>query len=278
MSELEVIDLQHLGREHSICCYRQGDVIIDPGPQVSSQRVIDALGGQAPRAILLTHIHLDHAAATGELIELWPQTEVWVHQSGAPHVIDPARLIASATRIYGDQMERLWGTILPVPAERVRVLAGDEEIGDWQALYTPGHSGNHIAYLYQPSGTLFSGDVAGVRRLGGPVLAPTPPPEIDLDRWEESIELIETLQPERLAITHFGVYDDVNQQLEALREDLSRAQAWAREAPDAESYAALQREWLVAAADPQTAAGYFAVMRSEDGYAGLQRALLQREE
>jgi len=278
MSELDVIDLQHLGREQSICCYRQGDVIIDPGPQVSSQRVIDALGGQAPRAILLTHIHLDHAAATGELIELWPQTEVWVHQSGAPHVIDPARLIASATRIYGDQMERLWGTILPVPAERVRVLAGDEEIGDWQALYTPGHSGNHIAYLYQPSGTLFSGDVAGVRRLGGPVLAPTPPPEIDLDRWEESIELIETLQPERLAITHFGLYDDVNQQLEALREDLSRAQAWAREAPEAESYAALQREWLVAAADPQTAAGYFAVMRSEDGYAGLQRALLQREE
>ena len=278
MSELDVIDLQHLGREQSICCYRQGDVIIDPGPQVSSQRVIDALGGQAPRAILLTHIHLDHAAATGELIELWPQTEVWVHQSGAPHVIDPARLIASATRIYGDQMERLWGTILPVPAERVRVLAGDEEIGDWQALYTPGHSGNHIAYLYQPSGTLFSGDVAGVRRLGGPVLAPTPPPEIDLDRWEESIELIETLQPERLAITHFGVYDDVNQQLEALREDLSRAQAWAREAPEAESYAALQREWLVAAADPETAAGYFAVMRSEDGYAGLQRALLQREE
>jgi len=278
MSELDVIDLQHLGREQSICCYRQGDVIIDPGPQVSSQRVIDALGGQAPRAVLLTHIHLDHAAATGELIELWPQTEVWVHQSGAPHVIDPARLIASATRIYGDQMERLWGTILPVPAERVRVLAGDEEIGDWQALYTPGHSGNHIAYLYQPSGTLFSGDVAGVRRLGGPVLAPTPPPEIDLDRWEESIELIETLQPERLAITHFGVYDDVNQQLEALREDLSRAQAWAREAPEAESYAALQREWLVAAADPETAAGYFAVMRSEDGYAGLQRALLQREE
>ncbi len=277
MSELEVIDLQHLGREQSICCYRQGDVIIDPGPQVSSQRVIDALGGQAPRAILLTHIHLDHAAATGELIELWPQTEVWVHQSGAPHVIDPARLIASATRIYGDQMERLWGTILPVPEERVRVLAGDEEIGDWQALYTPGHSGNHVAYLHQPSGTLFSGDVAGVRLLGGPVLAPTPPPEIDLDRWGESIELIETLQPERLAITHFGVYDDVNQQLEALREDLSRAQAWAREAPDAESYAALQREWLVAAADPETAAGYFAVMRSEDGYAGLQRALLQRE-
>jgi glyoxylase-like metal-dependent hydrolase (beta-lactamase superfamily II) len=278
VSGLEAIDLQHLGREQSICCYRQGDVIIDPGPQVSSQRVIDALGGEAPRAILLTHIHLDHAAATGSLIELWPETEVWVHERGAPHVIDPERLIASATRIYGDEMERLWGTILPVPAERVRVLTGTEEIGDWKLLYTPGHSGNHIAYLHQSSGTLFSGDVAGVRRLGGPVLAPTPPPEIDLEGWERSIQLIESVAPERLAVTHFGVYEEVDEHLGALREDLARAEAWAREVPDAEAYAAGQREWLVAAADEQTAAGYFAVMRSEDGYAGLKRALVQREE
>ena len=278
MSELDVIDLQHLGREQSICCYRQGDVIIDPGPEVSSQRVIDALGGEAPRAILLTHIHLDHAAATGALLELWPETEVWVHERGATHVIDPERLIASATRIYGDDMERLWGTILPVPQERVRVLSGGEQIGDWRALYTPGHSGNHIAYLHEPSGTLFSGDVAGVRRLGGPVLAPTPPPEIDLAGWERSIELIESIEPERLAITHFGVHDDVGEQLDALREDLARAPAWALEAPDAEAYAALQREWLVGAASEEVAAGYFAVMRSEDGYAGLKRALLQREE
>ncbi len=278
MSELDVIDLQHLGREQSICCYRQADVIIDPGPEVSSQRVIDALGGEAPRAILLTHIHLDHAAATGALVELWPETEVWVHERGAPHVIDPERLIASATRIYGDDMERLWGTILPVPQERVRVLSGGEQIGDWRALYTPGHSGNHIAYLHEPSGTLFSGDVAGVRRLGGPVLAPTPPPEIDLAGWERSIELIESVEPERLAVTHFGVHDDVGEQLDALREDLARAPAWALEAPDAEAYAALQREWLVGAASEEVAAGYFAVMRSEDGYAGLKRALLQREE
>lgn len=278
MSELEAIDLQHLGREQSICCYRQGDVIIDPGPQVSSQRVIDALGGEAPRAILLTHIHLDHAAATGALIELWPETEVWVHERGAPHVIDPERLIASATRIYGDEMERLWGTILPVPADRVRVLAGDEAIGDWKLLYTPGHCGNHIAYLHEPSGTLFSGDVAGVRLLGGPVLAPTPPPEIDLTAWERSIELIEAVSPQRLAVTHFGVYEDVDEQLSALRGDLERAAGWAQEAPDAETFAALQAESLIGAADAETAAGYFAVMRSQDGYAGLKRALLRREE
>ena len=277
MSGLEAIDLQHLGREQSICCYRQGDVIIDPGPQVSSQRVIDALGGEAPRAILLTHIHLDHAAATGSLIERWPETEVWVHERGAAHVIDPARLIASATRIYGDEMARLWGEILPVPQERVRVLAGDELIDDWQVLYTPGHSGNHVAYLHQPSGTLFSGDVAGVRRLGGPVLAPTPPPEIDLAAWEQSIELIESVAPERLAITHFGVQEEVAEQLEGLREDLARAQGWALDAADAEAYAALQADWLTGAADAQTAAGYFAVMRSQDGYAGITRALVQRE-
>ncbi len=193
-------------------------------------------------------------------------------------MIDPGRLIASATRIYGDEMERLWGEIVPVPAERVRVLVGGEEIGDWKAHYTPGHCGNHIAYLHQPSGTLFSGDVAGVRRFGGLVLAPTPPPEIDLEGWERSIELIASISPERLAVTHFGVYEDVDEQLAALREDLTRAELWARQAPDAESYAALQREWLTETADAETAAGYFAVMRSEDGYAGLKRALVQREE
>lgn len=277
MPEFELIDLQHLGREQSICCYRQGDVIIDPGPQVSSQRVIDALGGQAPRAILLTHIHLDHAAATGALAEQWPETEVWVHERGAPHVIDPERLIASATRIYGDSMERLWGTILPVPKERVRVLAGDEQIGDWQALYTPGHSANHIAYLHLPSGTLFSGDVTGVRRAGGPVLAPTPPPEVDLAGWERSIELIESVSPQRLAVTHFGLYDDVGEQLEALREDLARAEAFAGAAPDAAAYSELQREWLVGASEAAVADGYFAVMASEDGYAGITRALLKRD-
>ncbi len=276
MAGLEAIDLQHLGREQSICCFRQGDLIIDPGPEVCSRRLIDALGDEPPRAILLTHIHLDHAGATGSLVARWPLTEVWVHERGAPHMIDPSKLIASATRLYGKRMAQLWGEIVPVPAERVRVLGGGEQIGDWRVVYTPGHARHHVSYIHMPSGTAFVGDVAGVRRLSGPVMAPTPPPEIDLAAWESSIALLEQAAPQRLAITHFGIYDDVEDQLAALRGNLVRATAWADGASDAASYGALVREWLVAESDERTASGYFDVMPPEDGYAGLARALLQR--
>ncbi len=276
MAGLEAIDLQHLGREQSICCFRQGDLIIDPGPEVCSRRLIDALGDEPPRAILLTHIHLDHAGATGSLVARWPQTEVWVHERGAPHMIDPSKLIASATRLYGDRMAQLWGAIEPVPAARVRVLDGGEQIGDWRVVYTPGHARHHVSYIHMPSGTAFVGDVAGVRRLSGPVMAPTPPPEIDLAAWESSIALLEQAAPQRLAITHFGIYDDVEDQLAALRGNLARAAAWADGASDAASYGALVREWLVAESDERTANGYFDLVPPEDGYAGLARALLQR--
>ncbi len=277
MADLEAIDLQHLGREQSICCFRQGDVIIDPGPELCSQRLIDALGDEPPRAILLTHIHLDHAGAAGSLVARWPQTEVWVHERGAPHMIDPSKLIASATRLYGKRMAQLWGEIVPVPAERVRVLSGGEQIGDWRVVYTPGHARHHVSYIHMPSGTAFVGDVAGVRRLGGPVMAPTPPPEIDLAAWESSLALLEQEAPQRLAITHFGIYDDVEDQLAALRGNLVQAATWVDEVSDAVSYGALVREWLVAESDERTASGYCDVMPPEDGYAGLTRALLQRD-
>ncbi len=277
MAGLEAIDLQHLGREQSICCFRQGDVIIDPGPELCSRRLIDALGDEPPRAILLTHIHLDHAGAAGSLVARWPQTEVWVHERGAPHMIDPAKLIASATRLYGKRMAQLWGEIVPVPAARVRVLRGGEQIGDWRVVYTPGHARHHVSYIHRPSGTAFVGDVAGVRRLSGPVMAPTPPPEIDLAAWESSIALLAAEAPQRLAITHFGIYDDVEDQLAALRGNLARAAAWADGASDAAAYGALVREWLVAESDERTASGYFDLIPPEDGYAGLARALLQRD-
>ncbi len=277
MAGLEAIDLQHLGREQSICCFRQGDLIIDPGPEVCSRRLIDALGDEPPRAILLTHIHLDHAGAAGSLVARWPQTEVWVHERGAPHMIDPAKLIASATRLYGKRMAQLWGEIVPVPAARVRVLRGGEQIGDWRVVYTPGHARHHVSYIHRPSGTAFVGDVAGVRRLSGPVMAPTPPPEIDLAAWESSIALLAAEAPQRLAITHFGIYDDVEDQLAALRGNLARAAAWADGASDAAAYGALVREWLVAESDERTASGYFDLIPPEDGYAGLARALLQRD-
>ena len=278
MSELEAIDVQHLGRLESICCFRQGDVIIDPGPQVSSQRVIDAVGDEAPRAILLTHIHLDHAAATGSLMQRWPQTELWVHERGARHMIDPAKLIASATRLYGDRMDELWGEIVPVPEERVRVLSGGEEIGDFGVIYTPGHASHHVSYIHRPSGTAFVGDVAGVRRFGAPVMAPTPPPDIDLEAWERSLALLEEQDPQRLAVTHFGIHEDVDDHVAQLRENLQRVVEWARDSPDAPAFAEQMREWLVGSGGQQAADSYFAVMPPEDCYAGLARALMQRDQ
>lgn len=278
MSELEAIDVQHLGRRESICCFRQGDVIIDPGPQVSSQRVIDAVGDEAPRAILLTHIHLDHAAAAGSLMQRWPETELWVHERGARHMIDPTKLIASATRLYGDRMDELWGEIVPVSEERVRVVSGGEEIGDFGVIYTPGHASHHVSYIHRPSGTAFVGDVAGVRRFGAPVMAPTPPPDIDLEAWERSLALLEEQDPQRLAVTHFGIHEDVDDHVAQLRENLQRVVEWARDSPDAPAFAEQMRGWLVGSGGQQAADSYFAVMPPEDCYAGLERALMQRDQ
>ncbi len=207
---LEEIDVHHLGRPRVICCYRQGDVLIDPGPQVSVDAVFDALGGEAPRAILLTHIHLDHAGGAGAIVRRWPDVEVWVHERGARHIVDPSRLIASATRLYGDDMARLWGDMLPIPQANVRVLHGGEAIGGWRVEATPGHAQHHVAYLYEETGTVFAGDVAGVRIADGPVLPPTPPPDIDLEAWAASLDIVEAWHPERLAVTHFGTFTDVD--------------------------------------------------------------------
>ncbi|HYB22384.1 MAG TPA: MBL fold metallo-hydrolase, partial [Solirubrobacteraceae bacterium] len=117
---MQLIDLRHLGRERVIGSWLLGDLLIDPGPSSCLPALLDALGGQAPRALVLTHIHLDHAGASGSLVARFPELEVWVHERGAPHLVDPSKLLASAGRLYGAEMERLWGEILPVPAERLR--------------------------------------------------------------------------------------------------------------------------------------------------------------
>ncbi len=167
--------------------------------------LLEALGDEQPRALLLTHIHLDHAAATGALVRRWPELEVYVHERGAPHLVDPSRLLASAERLYGDQMERLWGEIVPVPEANVRSLAGGETVLGMRVAYTPGHASHHVSYLHEDSGTAFTGDVAGVRIPPSSfIVPPTPPPDIDIEAWEESIGIVEGWQPQRLALTHFG--------------------------------------------------------------------------
>jgi glyoxylase-like metal-dependent hydrolase (beta-lactamase superfamily II) len=268
----ELIDLLHLGRAKVIGAWRVGDVIVDPGPSSCMQQLLPVIERHPPRVLALTHIHLDHAGATGSLLERFPDAEVWVHERGARHLADPSKLLASATRLYGTRMERLWGEVLPVPAERIRVLHGGETLGAFRVAYTPGHAAHHVSYLHEPSGRAFTGDLAGVRIEGGCVLAPTPPPDIDLQAWRASLELIEAWQPRSLAVTHFGAYEDVERQLGALREQLDQAQALARELDEA-GFASAIRAMVAGSSTPQTAAVYEQAMPPEQCFAGLARYL-----
>ncbi len=274
---LEEIDVHHLGRPRVICCYRQGDMLIDPGPQVSVDAVFDALGGEAPRAVLLTHIHLDHAGGAGAIVRRWPDVEVWVHERGARHIVDPSRLIASATRLYGDDMARLWGDMLPIPQANVRVLHGGEAIGGWRVEATPGHAQHHVAYLYEETGTVFAGDVAGVRIADGPVLPPTPPPDIDLEAWAASLDLVEAWHPERLAVTHFGTFTDVEAHIAELRENLALLGGLARRT-DAEGFSEAVRGIVRRRTGEGLRGSFFQAMPPETLWSGLDRYWSRRDD
>ncbi|HTA06169.1 MAG TPA: MBL fold metallo-hydrolase [Solirubrobacteraceae bacterium] len=271
----ELIDLLHLGRPHVIGAWRVGDVIVDPGPSSSLAALLALLDERPPRALALTHIHLDHAGAAGTLAQRYPELEVWVHERGARHLADPSRLLDSATRLYGEQMERLWGEVLAVPAERLRVLHGGEQLGPFRVAYTPGHASHHVSYLHEPSGRAFTGDVAGVRIDGGHVLAPTPPPDIDLDAWRSSLETIEAWRPRSLAVTHFGAYEDVPEQLAALRAHLDEVETWAQEL-DEEGFAAKVRERVEGPTSAGTPGSYAQALPPGQSYHGLKRYLSKR--
>jgi len=224
---MRVIDVRHLGRERVTGCWEVDGVLVDPGPSVSEQTVLDALGGRVPEAVLLTHVHLDHAGATGSLVRRWGEVPVYVHERGAPHLVDPARLLASAERIYPNLDER-WGRPEPVPAACMRTVADGDVVRGFRVAYTPGHASHHVAYLHEASATALVGDVAGVRIAPSEyTLMPTPPPDIDVEAWMDSLATIEAWRPERLALTHFGAHEDVGRVLATAREELQR---WAREA------------------------------------------------
>ena len=200
-----------------------GAAIIDPGPSSSLPALRAGLAGAGialadVRSLLLTHIHLDHAGATGTLVAEHPALKVYVHEKGAPHMVDPSKLMASATRLWGDEMDRLWGEMRPVPASALTVLSGGERITaggrDLEIAYTPGHASHHVSYFNADSGIAFVGDTAGVRlHDGGFVLPPTPPPDIDLEAWGESFARISAWQPRTLFITHFGPFAPVGAHL-----------------------------------------------------------------
>jgi glyoxylase-like metal-dependent hydrolase (beta-lactamase superfamily II) len=251
---MRVIDVMHLGRPHVIGCWEVDGALVDPGPQSSMGTLLEALGGEQPRALLLTHIHLDHAAATGALVRRWPRLEVYVHERGAPHLIDPSKLLASAERLYGDRMEYLWGEIVPVPEANVKPLAGGEDVLGMRVAYTPGHASHHVCYFHEESGTAFAGDVAAVRIPGvEEIVPPTPPPDIDIEAWLDSIATVESWRPERLALTHFGAIEEPVGHLELVRRRLREEADLARELSEDE-YERRHRERVAAAASTAEAA------------------------
>jgi glyoxylase-like metal-dependent hydrolase (beta-lactamase superfamily II) len=272
---MRVIDLHHLGRERVIGCWQIGDVLVDPGPSSCIQALLAGLGERfEPRALLLTHIHLDHAGASGSLVRRWPELEVYVHERGAPHMVSPERLLSSAKRLYGDDMDRRWGEFLAVPEDRLRVLTGGERLvfdgaGTFEVAYTPGHASHHVSYLHD--GTAFVGDVGGVQIAPGtPAIPPTPPPDIDVELWKESISLVRGWNPERLAMTHFGDATDVDEHLSDVEERLTRWSELARSG-DEDAFMAAIRAEIASEASPEIAAAFEQAAPADQLFAGYER-------
>lgn len=263
-------DVKHLGTERVIGCWELDGILIDPGPESSLGNWIDALN-EPPRAVLLTHIHLDHAGATGALVRRWPGLPVYVHERGAPHLVDPSKLLASAGRLYGDDMERLWGDVVPVPEANVTALSGGEEVLGFHVSHTPGHASHHVSYFDGDSGRAFVGDTACVRIPPSAfVMPPTPPPDIDLELWLSSLEAIESWNPDSLGLTHFDAIDDVPAHMETVRERLTEQAGRARRM-DAEEFERALR------ADVDSEAMLQAVP-PEQQWAGLRRYWDKRAE
>ena len=238
----DYIDLQFLGSPKVIATAlltgSDGVTLIDPGP-TSCLPALEAglrergLSLRDVRSVLLTHIHLDHAGVAGTIAERVPAARVYVHERGAPHMIDPAKLLASATRLYGDRMDLLWGAFQPVPADRVTVLTGGEKLDlagtALKVAYTPGHAKHHVSYLDEQTGVAYVGDTGGVRVSGDYLIAPTPPPDIDIEAWQQSLNTIDDWQPVSLFLTHFGTVAPARAHLARFRTTITAAAHAVRE-------------------------------------------------
>ena len=238
-SGLDYVDLNFLGRPEIIATAilhgSPGVALIDPGPATTLGNLTAALEKKGirfgdVRQILITHIHLDHAGATGTIVEKHPDIEVVVHTRGAPHLVDPTKLVASAGRLYGQDMDRLWGDVKSVPAKHLRIVDGGETLTiagrEVKVAYTPGHASHHVSYLDTASRVAFVGDTAGIRRGSGSyVMPPTPPPDIDLEAWRVSEEKILAWDPDTLFLTHFGPWHGARQHFGAMFENLD---VWSR--------------------------------------------------
>jgi len=259
-TRIVTLDLNFQGRPHSIASFlikhSDGAILIESGPGSTLASLEAGLAKESfsPRDVthvLLTHIHLDHAGAAGWLAR--QGAEIYVHPVGAPHMVNPEKLLASATRIYGDKMDTLWGEFLPVPESQLKVVNDAEEIvignHKFRPINTPGHAEHHYAYLFED--VLFSGDIGGVRIPGFSYLrVPMPPPELHIERWHESITRLRRENFSRVAPTHFGVYDDPEWQLEEVEKGLDSAVRWLEKTmpsdPPIEELRQSFTEWMMA--------------------------------
>ena len=273
----EPIDLWHQGAARVIGSYlldtEDGPALFDCGPSTAVERLKEGLSERGfaltdIRHLLLSHVHLDHAGAAGVLVREHPSLQVHVSGVGAPHLVDPSRLEASARRLYGDTFDTLWGELAPVPEQNVHVV-GDRVLG-FDCFPSPGHASHHVVYV-GGDGTAYSGDAAGVRiQPHGFVMPPTPPPEVDVDAWHRTLDELERRQPQALALIHFGIAHGPRAHLEELRRRLDE---WARII----SAGATEQEFTSAALDelaqddPVAAAEYERAMPLWQSYAGLKR-------
>ena len=272
------IDVMHLGRDRVICAYEVDGLVIDPGPASCVEALLEALGDRQPRVLLLTHIHLDHAGAAGTLARRFPELVVYVHRVGAPHLADPSKLLESAARLYGDDMERLWGGVEPVPEERLRPLSGGETVEGFRVAATPGHASHHVSYLHEDSGNAYVGDVAGVRIPPAEhTLAPTPPPDIQVEDWLDSLHAVANWDPVALCLTHFGRVTDVEDQLHRVRTSLLGNADEARKEREEEFVRRIDRE-LVEVTDTETAKRFVQAAPPHQLWRGLERYWRKRAE
>jgi glyoxylase-like metal-dependent hydrolase (beta-lactamase superfamily II) len=254
MLSTTLIDTNWMGRSRSIAAILlESDghrAMIDPGPASTLPALrqhLDSrgIGVAGLNAILLTHIHLDHAGATGALIKENPNLEVYVHKAGMLHMADPQKLLASAERLWPGELGHLFGETLPVPFGNLRMLKGRETLSlgsrNLEVVYTPGHASHHVSYFDSSDGTAFVGDTTGFHIEGDPLVVPlAPPPDIDLEIWSASLDAIAARAPSRLFLTHFGYSNDPAAHIAEYRKNLQR-------------WAALAREILRSTPDPQAA-------------------------
>ena len=280
---MEPIDLRHLGVERVIGVYlletEDGPALFDCGPTTGVEQLKQGLHLRGldltdVRHLLLSHIHLDHAGAAGVLVREHPGLQVHVSELGAPHLVDPSKLEASARRLYGDAFDTLWGELAPVPEENVHTV-GDRVLG-LDCFPAPGHAAHHVVYV-DTDGNAYCGDAAGVRiqprRL---VLPPTPPPEVDVEGWHRTIDELERREPQALALIHFGVASDAKTHLAELRRRLDEWVELLGAGVSEEEFAERVRE-QIRDDDPETVDEYERAMPFWQSYAGLKRWWEKRE-